>query len=132
MMDRTLDMIIAILGILKAGMAYVPMGAGQPEERLKSIIDDACMEVLISEKKYVRKLNGLQWECESLRTFLCMDAEDVYREDRGEEKEIADRVKLWEYVGETATDEITGGGWLSSYTGLPFRGKRWTSMGIIR
>ena len=28
--------------------------------------------------------------------------------------------KLWDYVGETAVDDITGGGWISSYTGEPF------------
>jgi fengycin family lipopeptide synthetase D len=28
-------------------------------------------------------------------------------------------LELWRHVGENAVDEITGGGWLSSYTGLP-------------
>ncbi|MDQ1355029.1 MAG: hypothetical protein QG657_5338, partial [Acidobacteriota bacterium] len=28
--------------------------------------------------------------------------------------------ELWHLVGERATDDITGGGWLSSFTGLPF------------
>ncbi len=27
--------------------------------------------------------------------------------------------KLWEYVGEESVDEVTGGGWSSSYTGEP-------------
>ena len=119
LMDNSIDIIIAILGIQKAGGAYVPIDPSLPGDRIKMIINDAKIEVIISGKKYTGILNHLQWECDHFHTFLCMDSEDVYSEDEVEKNQLMDK-KLWEYVGETATDEITGGGWLTGYTGEPF------------
>jgi amino acid adenylation domain-containing protein len=66
---------VSILGVLKAGAAYVPIDASQPQERIKFMIDDASIGVVISEKKFVRDLNRLQWECKSFHSYLCMDEE---------------------------------------------------------
>jgi len=118
LMDRSLDMIGSILGILKAGGAYVPIDSSFPEERMKIMINDAGIGVFISQKRYIKTLNRLQWECTGFHTYLCLDSEDIYAEEEVEKSELMGK-KLWEYVGETATDEITGGGWLSSYTGEP-------------
>jgi amino acid adenylation domain-containing protein len=119
LMGRSLEMIIAMLGIVKAGSAYVPIAPDFPAERLKEIINNADIGVVISQKKYIRELNRLQWECQSFHTFLCMDTTDIYSEKEYDSVDITDREKIWEYVGESSADEITGGGWLSSYTGLP-------------
>ncbi|HLP58355.1 MAG TPA: amino acid adenylation domain-containing protein [Candidatus Deferrimicrobium sp.] len=117
LMDKSIDCIVALLAIQAAGGGYVPINPGLPEERIVEIIEDADIEVLISEKKYIKILNRLQWECRGLHTFLCMDSPDVYKETE-EQSGLMDK-KLWEYVGESAEDDITGGGWKSSYTGLP-------------
>jgi amino acid adenylation domain-containing protein len=122
MMDRSVDGVIAILGILKAGGAYVPMEPSLPRERLRHMINDTGITVVVSQGKYSRLLNVLQWECPSFAAFLCIDSRDIYREEdeeRSAEKELEQQVKLWEFVGETASDDITGGGWISSYTGVP-------------
>ncbi|HLP59996.1 MAG TPA: condensation domain-containing protein, partial [Candidatus Deferrimicrobium sp.] len=119
MMDRSLEMITALLGILKAGGAYVPISPSYPLERIKNMINDAGIKILLSQKRYIKTLNRLQWECgTNLETFLCIDSQDVYGEEEAEENQLMSR-KLWEYVGETAVDEVTGGGWNSSYTGEP-------------
>jgi len=118
LMDRSIELIAAILGILNAGGAYVPLALDLPHERIKTIINDANIGVMISQKRFIKTLNRLQWECQSLHTFICMDTWDIYSEEEVEKSELMGR-KLWEYVGETAVDEITGGGWLSSYTGDP-------------
>jgi acyl carrier protein/SAM-dependent methyltransferase len=119
LMSPSLYRLIAVLGILKAGGAYVPIDPLSPYERIKYIIKDAGIGVVISEKKYNRDLNRLQWECKDFRTYLCMDSNNIYKEDENEKNELMDR-ELWHHVGETASDEITGGGWTSSYTGEPF------------
>jgi len=119
LMDRSFDLIAAMLGILKAGGAYIPIDPSSPEKRIKNIINDAGIKVAISQKRYIRTLNRLQWECGCFHTFLCMDSTSIYEEEEGEKNELMDE-KLWDYVGESATDEITGGGWVSSYTGEPF------------
>ncbi len=115
-MENSIDQITAILGILKAGGAYVPISTGLPEERIKTIINDSQIKFMVSTKKNIKMLNKLQWECKTLETFLCMDSEDIYSEPESQESGLMDK-KLWEYIGENAVDEITGGGWASSYTG---------------
>ncbi|UCH92161.1 MAG: amino acid adenylation domain-containing protein [Candidatus Aminicenantes bacterium] len=119
LMERSSHLMIGILGILKAGGAYVPLGVSYPEKRIKTIINDAKIEVIISQKKFVRMLNRLQWECRHFNTYLCMDSTHIQWEKEIEQNELMDK-KLWEYVGETSTDDITGGGWVNSYTGEPF------------
>ncbi|NEQ96452.1 MAG: amino acid adenylation domain-containing protein, partial [Cyanothece sp. SIO2G6] len=45
--DRSIEMVIAILATLKAGAAYVPLDPNYPTERLTWIIKDAQLSVLI-------------------------------------------------------------------------------------
>src|SRR5690606_27690129 len=40
-MERSLDMVVAILGVLKAGGAYVPLDPAYPEARLAYMLGDA-------------------------------------------------------------------------------------------
>jgi amino acid adenylation domain-containing protein/non-ribosomal peptide synthase protein (TIGR01720 family) len=118
LMDRSIDFLAAILGILKSGASYVPLESSLPEERIKNMIIDADIGVVISQSKYIRILNRLQWECTQFHTFICVDSPDVYSEDVIEENELIHQKDIWEYVGKTASDEIEGGGWISSYTGF--------------
>jgi len=120
LMDRNIEHIIAILGVLKAGGAYVPMYASWPEERIKHMITDTTIEMVISQEKHLKRLNRLQWECPSFCSFLCMDTEDNYSVMEIGKDQMKSEKELWNYIGEKAVDEITGGGWLTSYTGEPF------------
>ncbi|QWI36290.1 amino acid adenylation domain-containing protein [Bacillus mycoides] len=47
--ERSMDMIIGILGILKVGGIYVPLDASYPEERLRFMIEDAKISVLVTQ-----------------------------------------------------------------------------------
>ena len=57
-LDRSFEMIIAILGILKAGGAYVPIDPESPEERVKFIIEDTSMCICLTFDRYKNKLSG--------------------------------------------------------------------------
>src|SRR5262249_19077698 len=49
-MERSVDMVVALLGILKAGGAYVPMDPAYPRDRLALMLDDAQVPVLLSQQ----------------------------------------------------------------------------------
>ena len=47
-LDRSLEMLIAVLGILKAGGAYVPLDPAFPDDRLAYMLEDSGATVLIA------------------------------------------------------------------------------------
>ena len=47
-MERSPEMICVILGILKAGAAYVPLDPSYPEERLHFMIEDAQISIVVT------------------------------------------------------------------------------------
>jgi len=46
---RSFDMIIAVLAILKAGKAYLPLDPSYPQERLRQIVSDSGIKTCISD-----------------------------------------------------------------------------------
>lgn len=48
--------IIAMLGILKAGAAYVPIDRSFPEDRIKHIINDAKIKIILTETSLIAEL----------------------------------------------------------------------------
>ena len=54
--DRSMDLVIAILAILKAGGAYLPIDLSYPADRLAFILDDAQAPILLTETKLIPSL----------------------------------------------------------------------------
>ncbi|HEY0172360.1 MAG TPA: amino acid adenylation domain-containing protein [Pyrinomonadaceae bacterium] len=50
LMERSAEVIIAMLGVLKAGGAYVPLDTSYPVERLAYMVEDAGVHVLITPR----------------------------------------------------------------------------------
>ena len=55
-LERSLDMVVAILGILKAGGAYLPLDLAYPKERLAFMLEDAQPPVLITQQRLAGEL----------------------------------------------------------------------------
>ncbi|HEX7333134.1 MAG TPA: amino acid adenylation domain-containing protein [Pyrinomonadaceae bacterium] len=68
MLDRTPDLVIAILGILKAGAAYLPLDPSYPQERLAFMLQDAGAQVVVTEQALVDR-----WLLDSQATLVCLD-----------------------------------------------------------
>jgi amino acid adenylation domain-containing protein/FkbM family methyltransferase len=49
--ERSIEMMVAVLGVLKAGAAYVPLDPEYPAARLAGMIEDAGIEVLLTQEK---------------------------------------------------------------------------------
>jgi amino acid adenylation domain-containing protein len=65
-MERSLEMVVGLLGILKAGAAYVPLDPAYPEQRLTFMIKDARSKVLLTKQALREKLAGAGAEIISL------------------------------------------------------------------
>ncbi|MDB6071566.1 MAG: amino acid adenylation domain protein, partial [Verrucomicrobiales bacterium] len=66
-MDRRAPLIASLLGILKAGAAYLPIDLAYPPERLAFMLDDARAPVLLTELPLLPKIP------ENTATTLCIE-----------------------------------------------------------
>ncbi len=77
-LERSLNMVIALLGILKAGAAYVPMDAGWPAERLRWITEDCNLRVNVTAEKLLQASGQLH---ETRTVCLDRDLRQIARQD---------------------------------------------------
>jgi amino acid adenylation domain-containing protein len=70
-MDRSLEMLVALLAIWKAGAAYVPLDPTYPSERLSFILDDTALSVVITHSKIVGRLPAFD------ARLICVDRDAV-------------------------------------------------------
>ncbi|RKG78442.1 amino acid adenylation domain-containing protein [Corallococcus exercitus] len=54
--ERSLEMVVGLLGTLKAGGAYVPLDPGYPQERLGWMLEDARPPVLLVQERLLSRL----------------------------------------------------------------------------
>jgi amino acid adenylation domain-containing protein len=54
--ERSIEMVVGILGILKAGGAFVPLDSAYPRDRLAFMIEDSGIEVLLTQERLVEHL----------------------------------------------------------------------------
>ncbi|WP_321874710.1 AMP-binding protein, partial [Burkholderia ubonensis] len=55
-MERSLDMVVALLAVLKAGGAYVPVDPDYPAERVRFMIDNAQLRWLLTQQHLLAAL----------------------------------------------------------------------------
>jgi amino acid adenylation domain-containing protein len=53
-LERSVEMVVGLLGILKAGGAYLPLDPAYPEERLRFMMEDSQVSVLLTQQKLIQ------------------------------------------------------------------------------
>lgn len=119
-MERSELLTISIMGILKAGGVYVPIDPHTPEQRIKAILVDTHISVVVTSKYFVDLLNKLQWECADFHCYICMDEPDPFGIEYSVKEQLQHTKEVWNYAAEQSDNEIESAGWVSSYTGKAF------------
>ena len=58
-LDRSPEMVVGILGILKSGAAYVPLDPGCPNERIEFMIADSGLTLVVTQEGMEPRLGGI-------------------------------------------------------------------------
>lgn len=56
--DRSTQMVVMLLGILKAGAAYLPLDPSYPKDRIEFMLADAGAKLVLLNKKYAHQFNA--------------------------------------------------------------------------
>jgi amino acid adenylation domain-containing protein/non-ribosomal peptide synthase protein (TIGR01720 family) len=106
-MERSLEMMVGLLGLLKAGGAYLPLDPTYPEERLAFMLSDAQASVLLTQEKLKFKIP---------RTFLGASAssQDSVQGDGQNSRPSGQPTILcldtdWPLISQSSTDNPTPG-----------------------
>ncbi|MBI4782433.1 MAG: amino acid adenylation domain-containing protein [Oscillatoriophycideae cyanobacterium NC_groundwater_1537_Pr4_S-0.65um_50_18] len=68
--DRSVDTVVAVLGVLKAGGAYLPLDPEYPRDRLSFMLTDAKVSILITQQSLVSVLLTVD------ATVICLETEE--------------------------------------------------------
>jgi len=73
-MERGIDMLVGLLGILKSGSAYVPIPPNYPENRIRFIMKDSALNLILTQDKLIKELPFL---VEDGRMVIPLDIETI-------------------------------------------------------
>ncbi|TKI78717.1 amino acid adenylation protein, partial [Bacillus cereus] len=68
--ERSVEMVVGLMGIWKAGAAYVPLDPSNPESRLQYILEDTGIKVLVTNEVL------LGWIPKDIKT-VCLDRDQA-------------------------------------------------------
>ncbi|HEX7287367.1 MAG TPA: amino acid adenylation domain-containing protein, partial [Candidatus Angelobacter sp.] len=67
--ERSLEMTMAVLAILKAGSAYVPLDPSYPSDRLSYMLENSGIDLLVTQQHFLSSFAGL------VKSTVCLDAD---------------------------------------------------------
>jgi amino acid adenylation domain-containing protein len=74
-LERSLEMVSAVLGVLKAGAAYVPIDVSHPPARVQWILESLGATAVLTLNSHLEEL--FRSSAASLRTVACLDGSDA-------------------------------------------------------
>ncbi len=73
MINRSLEMIIGILAVLKSGGAYIPIDPDYPSERIDYVLENSNCSIVLTQKNLINKINI---DCEKID--ISLENENIY------------------------------------------------------
>ncbi|MBS0359597.1 MAG: amino acid adenylation domain-containing protein, partial [Proteobacteria bacterium] len=80
LLDRSSEMIISILAVMKSGAAYVPVDPNYPKKRIDYILKDTEAKLVITQKEFSEEL-FTQLEASNLKSEIIIVDENNYNEE---------------------------------------------------
>ena len=68
--ERSVEMVVGLLAILKAGGAYVPLDPNYPTSRLKYMVEDAQLSIILTQEKWQNHL------LDTKASVICLDTDE--------------------------------------------------------
>lgn len=65
--EKSLEFVVGLLGILKAGAAYVPLDVKYPQQRLQFMVADAKLSTIITHSKFIKNVTS------QVKNIICLD-----------------------------------------------------------
>ncbi|MGE5431356.1 MAG: condensation domain-containing protein, partial [Syntrophomonadaceae bacterium] len=70
--DRSIEMIVGIMGILKSGGAFLPIDPSYPEERILYMLEDSKAKLILTQSHLLNKIPQVG------KKIILMDTEEIY------------------------------------------------------
>jgi amino acid adenylation domain-containing protein len=117
-LERSLDFVVAVLGVLKSGGAYVPLDPAYPADRLRFMLEDTRASIVLTQ----RKLRG---------TAPVDDSTTVIVLDDDSDRTAIGNHPADDPINVNAADDLTYIVYTSGSTGRP-KGVETTHRGVVR
>jgi amino acid adenylation domain-containing protein/non-ribosomal peptide synthase protein (TIGR01720 family) len=98
-LDRSPEMIVAVLGVLKAGGVYVPLEVSFPRPRMQWIMASLGVRYIITQGAQLQHIAALQADLPMLAHVVCLDEPGRPEHANGNgSAELAPHVRLWDTI----------------------------------
>lgn len=81
-LDRSEQMLVVMLAVLKAGAAYVPIDPAYPDERIKYMLDDTKTKIILTNKIYSERLTRIALNFNGLQADVLIIDENEFKKIR--------------------------------------------------
>lgn len=78
LVKRSVNMIVGIMGILKAGAAYMPISEEYPVNRIQYMMEDSKATIVLTEKALMEQVSYVE-KVSFVNHIVCIDNEELYK-----------------------------------------------------
>jgi len=117
-LERSAELVVALLGTLGAGATYVPLESDWPAERKFWVLSSLAVPCLLADGGQSRAIHDLRWRLPELNHVVFLDAVGPELEPEKIDEEAVR--SLWNHVAERAVDRETAAGFVRGGSGEVF------------